>query len=1239
MAVKHVKPIIFQSNAHKFIAKDEAISVRHGGTGIVKVDEGELLFGSAADSLQALPAVATPGLRAYLSQILPSEGSETPSTTWRSAANLYTDIKPSIADDFIPYQNASKNVDLNKKDLVNVANLAIGTSIPDASLHVVREIAGSVVSQDVYINTQGGAAIRMRKARGSFLSPAAALNNDVAGGFVTQYYDGTDFGNAAAIRIRATQNQTPTKHGAKIAFETVANDTTTLVERMVIQHDGKVGIGTTDPLDIFHVHNGVNPAHVYFSSSRESAGAAATFNLMNKHTGSYTRFAHRLYGNPLREQSLLTTYDANTSEVNQLLIFDLLDKSLAIGQGAANISLMPSNNVGINTSNPQKTLHVNGTMRLTEAPPVTELKGIVGLTTGGDVLTVPPSAYTLQRAYLSQMYDGEVYEVSWDKIQGREIENAPWLPLAGGTMSGYITLHADPQNPLHAATKQYVDALSAGLVPFPFVHAAEGRNNINLSTSAQLTIDNYLVQDGESFLVVAQSNPVQNGIYVATKVGEPGSWSYSRREDADKSGDMFKALIPVKFGDTFAGAMFYCTAPDNYIVGLDPIPFIQFLFPVGAKPGVGLVLNGNLIELGTPSTITEATNNTVTVNSHTHKLQLPTTVVGDMLIAGVDNVLSRFPRGGEEGKYKFLRQRRLSSEYQTSWSEIDAVHTKFTASGKILGRYSSGAGYAQEITVSTGISIAGGNLTNTMPMIYPGAGIAVSTGSAWATSIVNNSDNWNTAFGWGNHAGLYILKTVLENPGDMIVAGVNAVPAKLARGAEEGKYKFLTQIISSGDGSYLTYWNEIMATNTKFTTHNRILGRITEDGGYGEEIKIGAGLQISGTSLTNTAPMTYPATAGIAVAGADSWETSIALSETQTDKFLNQDGTWQKETDPVFTTWRDASRTQKYVFAAPNNVNSPPLWRRLLLSDITPPSKGLIVSEGSVWGNSIPFSDEYSANFLNEDGTWRPFPGTIVLPMQPYPSAGIPVSLGTGVGWRENSIVLGSEGSSNYLHESGKWKKPPDSKWNSLLDVNGVTELRPKSAANIQIGIVRDNPGVGVQGQGIMIKSSGDEQMGIHNPSIISFKQAYNLFYFHKILEGTQLLNILAYGANENGELFPYTEYGGGICFTASADWGTGIFPTKPTKFSIELGTSSGFHPVAMLTVNEGLTTINNTLKATSRIEAVQSMTVTNSGGAYYLGDRFTIGTWRVVRDPVTNKLQFQKRTSLSEWMTLYEIG
>jgi hypothetical protein len=47
-------------------------------------------------------------------------------------------------------------------------------------------------------------------------------------------------------------------------------------------------------------------------------------------------------------------------------------------------------------------------------------------------------------------------------------------------------------------------------------------------------------------------------------------------------------------------------------------------------------------------------------------------------------------------------------------------------------------------------------------MIYPSAGIPVSTGTAWGTSIVNNSTNWNTAFSWGNHALVGYLTSYTE---------------------------------------------------------------------------------------------------------------------------------------------------------------------------------------------------------------------------------------------------------------------------------------------------------------------------------------------------------------------------------------------------------------------------------------------------------------------------------------------
>jgi hypothetical protein len=49
-------------------------------------------------------------------------------------------------------------------------------------------------------------------------------------------------------------------------------------------------------------------------------------------------------------------------------------------------------------------------------------------------------------------------------------------------------------------------------------------------------------------------------------------------------------------------------------------------------------------------------------------------------------------------------------------------------------------------------------------MIYPGVGIALSTGTGWGTSITDNSSHWNTAYGWGNHSNVGYLTSIIVDP-------------------------------------------------------------------------------------------------------------------------------------------------------------------------------------------------------------------------------------------------------------------------------------------------------------------------------------------------------------------------------------------------------------------------------------------------------------------------------------------
>ena len=97
-------------------------------------------------------------------------------------------------------------------------------------------------------------------------------------------------------------------------------------------------------------------------------------------------------------------------------------------------------------------------------------------------------------------------------------------------------------------------------------------------------------------------------------------------------------------------------------------------------------------------------------------------------------------------------------------------------------------------------------------MVYPGAGIALSTGSAWGTSITNNSGNWNTAYGWGDHAsGGYSL--IGANPADNRLATWSS--ATTIQG--EPKLTFDGNILINKGDTYRQYSTEATKTDWRFT--------------------------------------------------------------------------------------------------------------------------------------------------------------------------------------------------------------------------------------------------------------------------------------------------------------------------------------------------------------------------------------------------------------------------------------
>lgn len=66
--------------------------------------------------------------------------------------SLKVHIANSLASNYlVPYVNATRTVDLNVKDLVNIDNLGVGTDTPDSDIHIKRTGAG--VAADIHVES------------------------------------------------------------------------------------------------------------------------------------------------------------------------------------------------------------------------------------------------------------------------------------------------------------------------------------------------------------------------------------------------------------------------------------------------------------------------------------------------------------------------------------------------------------------------------------------------------------------------------------------------------------------------------------------------------------------------------------------------------------------------------------------------------------------------------------------------------------------------------------------------------------------------------------------------------------------------------------------------------------------------------------------------------------------------------------------------------------------------------
>jgi hypothetical protein len=194
------------------------------------------------------------------------------------------------------------------------------------------------------------------------------------------------------------------------------------------------------------------------------------------------------------------------------------------------------------------------------------------------------------------------------------------LNLAGGTMTGKITLDGDPTQALHAVTKQYVDGVEAGLITRPQVEAATTENldgaydngaagvgaTLNLGPLEELDIDGVTVwYQFDGILVKDQTNAAENGRYVVLQVGQSGydledvDWILRRCSLCDTADEIPGSYIFVLDGITNeqTGWVQHVADPATFTVGTDDIDVYQFAGAGSVTAGTNVSVVGNQISV------------------------------------------------------------------------------------------------------------------------------------------------------------------------------------------------------------------------------------------------------------------------------------------------------------------------------------------------------------------------------------------------------------------------------------------------------------------------------------------------------------------------------------------------------------------------------------------------------------------------------------------------------------------
>jgi hypothetical protein len=217
-----------------------------------------------------------------------------------------------------------------------------------------------------------------------------------------------------------------------------------------------------------------------------------------------------------------------------------------------------------------------------------------------------PSLAVGELGFCTDTFETYVGSASGNKKIGAET----FLPLAGGTLTGALTLSGAPTQDLHAATKAYVDAARTGLNVKAACRLATAAalathtrtdNVLTASANGALSVDGVSPVLNDRILVKTEGSGthLENGIYFLSQLGDGSNpWKLTRAADADESAEVTAgAFVFVSEGTANADMGFVLTTNDPITLNTTALTFTQFSGAGQITAGAGLTKTGNTLDV------------------------------------------------------------------------------------------------------------------------------------------------------------------------------------------------------------------------------------------------------------------------------------------------------------------------------------------------------------------------------------------------------------------------------------------------------------------------------------------------------------------------------------------------------------------------------------------------------------------------------------------------------------------